>query len=112
VFRYYRAAGHNGLDIGLLALADHLATYDGLGEKGTWEALVGLVRRLFLYFFERYDEAVEPVPLVNGRDLIDLVAVEQGPEIGRILRLIKEGQAAGEIRTREEALRFAQEQMI
>jgi putative nucleotidyltransferase with HDIG domain len=112
VYRYYQAAGHNGLDIGLLALADHLATYNGPGQRESWESLVGLVTRLFQSYFERHEEAVEPTPLLNGRELIDLLGVEQGPEIGRILRLIKEGQAAGEIRTREEALRFAQEQMI
>ena len=99
------------MDVGLLALADHLATYDGPGERQSWESLVGLVMRLFQSYFERHEEAVEPTPLLNGRDLIDLLGVQPGPEIGRLLRLIKEGQAAGEIETREEAVRFAQGQM-
>ncbi len=112
VYRYFRAVGHNGLDIGLLALADHLATYDGPGEQRRWETLVGLVARLYQFYFEKYEEAVEPVPLLNGQDLITLFKMEPGPEIGRILRLIEEGQAAGEIRSRDEALRFAEEQLI
>jgi putative nucleotidyltransferase with HDIG domain len=112
VYRYFQAAGQNGLDIGLLALADHLATYNGPGQWQLWESLVGLVRRLFQSYFEQHEEAVEPVPLLNGRELIDLLGVEQGPQIGRILHLIKEKQAAGEIETREEALHFAQEQVI
>jgi putative nucleotidyltransferase with HDIG domain len=112
VFRYFRALDHNGLDIGLLALADHLATYDGPGDWGTWVTLVGLVAQLYQFYFERHEEAVKPVPLLNGQDLIDLFDMEPGPEIGRVLRLIEEGQAAGEIGSREEAVRFAQEQII
>lgn len=112
VYRYFRALDHNGLDIGLLALADHLAIYDGPGEWGTWETLVGLVAQLYQFYFQRHEETVKPVPLLNGQDLIDLFDMEPGPEIGRILRLIEEGQAAGEIGSREEAMRFAQEQML
>lgn len=112
VYRYFRALDRNGLDIGLLALADHLATYDGPGDWGGWETLIGLVKQLYQFYFERHEEAVKPVPLLNGQDLIDLFDMEPGPEIGRILRLIEEGQAAGEIGSREEALRFAQEQII
>jgi putative nucleotidyltransferase with HDIG domain len=111
VYRYFRALDRNGLDIGLLALADHLATYDGSGDWGTWETLVGLVAQLYQFYFERHEEAVNPVPLLNGQDLIDLFDMESGPEIGRILRLIEEGQAAGEIESREEAVHFAQEQI-
>jgi hypothetical protein len=38
--------------------------------------------------------------------------MKPGPEIGRILRLIEEGQAVGQINTREEALLFAQRQIM
>jgi tRNA nucleotidyltransferase/poly(A) polymerase len=112
VYRYFRALDHNGLDVALLALADHLATYNGPGERQQWEILVELVAQLFQFYFERHEETVKPVPLLNGRDLIANFAMEPGPEIGRLLRLIEEGQAAGEIGSREEALRFVQEQMV
>lgn len=111
VYRFFQATGQNGLDIGLLALADHLATYNGPGEWPAWSTLVDLVARLYQHYFEKHDEAVKPPPLLSGRDLIAL-GVEQGPEIGRILRLIEENQAAGEINSREEALQFVQEQTL
>ena len=112
VYRYFRDLDHNGLDVGLLSLADHLATHNGPGEQRIWETLVGLVAQLYQFYYERHEEAVKPVLLLNGQELIDLVDMEPGPEIGRILRLIEEGQAAGEIGSREEALRFAQEQIL
>jgi predicted DNA-binding transcriptional regulator YafY len=33
VYRYFRALHSAGLDVGLLALADHLATYNGVGNR-------------------------------------------------------------------------------
>jgi poly(A) polymerase len=106
-YRYFKAAGVNGLDVGLLSLADHLATYNGLGDSESWFELLNLVSALFNYYYDRYDETVKPPPLVNGRDLMGYLDLPQGPEIGHILSLIEENQAAGEITTREEALLFA-----
>ena len=108
-YRYFRATGDNGLDVGLLSLADHLATYDGPGDGAKWEELLGLVAALFEYYFERYEETVKPPALVNGRDLMEYLSLPPGPEIGRLLGLIEENQAAGELSTREEALLFARE---
>ncbi len=111
VFRYFRALSNNGLDVALLALADHLATYNGAGEQNQWDTLLSLVAELCRSYFEKHEEAVKPAPLLNGQDLIDILGMKPGPEVGRILRLIEEGQAVGEITTREEALRFAQGQI-
>ncbi|MCP4427377.1 MAG: polynucleotide adenylyltransferase, partial [Chloroflexi bacterium] len=107
IFRYFRDTGGMGLDIGLLALADHLATYDGPGDGDSWTRLLDAVTTLFSHYFERHTETVAPPPLVNGGDLMDLLQLKPGPEIGRLLRLIQEAQAAGELTNREEALQFA-----
>ena len=107
IFRYFRATEETGLDIGLLSLADHLATYGGVGDETAWHNLVTVVLELFRHYFEQYEETVSPEPLINGRDLIQLLKIPAGPEIGRILRLVQEAQAAGELTSREEALEFA-----
>ncbi len=107
IFRYFRDTGSAGLDIGLLALADHLATYDGPGETAHWLRLLDVVTTLFSHYFERHAETVAPPPLIDGRDLMNELHMQPGPEIGRILRLIQEAQAAGELSTRADALAFA-----
>ena len=112
VFRYFQATGENGLDIGLLVLADHLATYNGPGDEQVWQTLVGLVARLYQNYFDKHEEAVKPLSLVSGHDLIAILDLKPGPEIGRILRLVQENQAAGEINSREEALQFARQQIL
>jgi poly(A) polymerase/tRNA nucleotidyltransferase (CCA-adding enzyme) len=107
IFRYFRATQETGLDIGLLSLADHLATYNGIGQEDAWQNLVMVVTELFRHYFEQYEETVSPEPLINGRDLMQLLKIPAGPEIGRILRLVQEAQASGEIASREQALEFA-----
>jgi putative nucleotidyltransferase with HDIG domain len=105
IYRYFKATETAGIDIGLLALADHLATYDGSGG-GAGTNLVQVVADLFEHYFSRPNETVKPPPLLNGRDLMDALALPPGPEIGRILRLLEEAQAIGDVNTREEALIF------
>ncbi len=107
IYRYFRATKETGLDIGLLSLADHLATYGGVGDETQWHNLITVVVELFRHYFELYKETVAQEPLINGRDLIQLLKIPAGPEIGRILRLAQEAQAAGELTTREQALEFA-----
>lgn len=109
IYRYFQATQTAGLDIGLLSLADHLATYGGPGPADVWRQLVVTVERLFAHYFDHHADTVAPPALLDGHDLIHHLHIRPGPEIGRLLRLIEEAQAAGEIHSREEALAFAQQ---
>ncbi|MCZ7670121.1 MAG: hypothetical protein M5U34_24565 [Chloroflexi bacterium] len=62
IYRYFRATGETGLDIGLLSLADHLATYDGRGDSEQWRNLVAVVTELFRHYFEQHETTVSPTP--------------------------------------------------
>jgi putative nucleotidyltransferase with HDIG domain len=108
-FRFFRTAGSAGLDVGLLSLADHLATYDGAGSGGSWESLLAVISRLFRHYFEHYEETIVPRPLIDGNELIAALELEPGPEVGRLLRLLEEAQAAGQITSPEEALALARQ---
>jgi poly(A) polymerase len=52
-------------------------------------------------------EVVKPTPLLTGRDLLAL-GLRPGPMVGRILREAEELQLEEQLRSREEALAFAQ----
>ncbi len=109
VYRYFRATQSAGVDIALLSLADHLATFALPQVDEQWEQLLNLVNTLFTYYFEQYDEIVKPQALVNGREIMHELNLHPGPEVGRILRLIEEAQASGEIHSREEAILYARQ---
>lgn len=107
IYRFFRDYEVAGVDIGLLALADHLATDDGIGDFNQWERLITVVDRLFEHYFEKYEQTVKPPPLVNGKELMEALDLEPGPLIGRLLNIIEEAQATGEIRSSDEALQLA-----
>ncbi|MCP4416020.1 MAG: HDIG domain-containing protein [Chloroflexi bacterium] len=107
VFRYFRNTAVAGVDIAILSLADHLATYNGTGPERQWQALLTVVNELCHHYYEKHEETVAPPPLLNGRMLMQALSLPPGPEVGRLLRLIQEAQAAGELKTAESAIEFA-----
>lgn len=109
VYRYFRALHEAGLDVGLLALADHLATYDGIGDWTGWESLLRVVGSLYQTYFTGYEQTVAPPRLLNGQDIIMELDEPPGQEIGRLLRLLEEAQASGEISSRDDALAFVRQ---
>jgi poly(A) polymerase len=109
VYRYFRAGGTAGLDAGILSLADHLATHGGTGPDDSWERLLDVVTGLFHHFFEAHADTIAPPPLLDGRALMAALSLAPGPEVGRLLAMLEEAQAAGEIATHEEAVALARE---
>ena len=107
VYRFFRDYDSAGLDIGLLTLADHLATYGGMGEVQAWDSLLAVVVRFFSDYFERHTDVVAPPKLVDGGRLMAELGLEPGPQIGHLLRLIQEAQATGEVDSVPEALDLA-----
>ena len=51
---------------------------------------------------------IAPPPLLRGRDLLEM-GYSPGPRLGEILREVRRRQIEGELKTKEEALRFVAE---
>ncbi len=107
IYRFFRDSGAAGVDLVLLALADFRATYDHTLTQEQWGACLDVCRLFLEAWYEKADEMVTPPQLLNGDNLIAELKMSPGPEIGRLLELIKEEQVMGHFSTREEALAFA-----
>jgi tRNA nucleotidyltransferase/poly(A) polymerase len=106
VYRYFKATGEAGVEVGLLSLADMLATWGPALPSRHWLRRLDVVGALLSAFFDQ-SEVVAPPPLINGRDLMATLELVPGPEVGRLLEAVREAQAAGEVKTREAALALA-----
>lgn len=126
VFRFFRDLGPHGVDLLLLCWADH-ASYVREAElerllpriarapepprasapEAERKTLFHLqvVSTLLARHFER-PELVRPPRLLDGNDVMRALRIPPGPKVGKALGRLEEAQAAGKVRTREEALRF------
>jgi hypothetical protein len=108
VYRFWKATGDAGLDVCIVALADHLGMVGAHFDLQDWLAHVQVVGALLDGYLERREELVAPPPLITGRDLMHALHLKPGPLVGRLLAAISEAQAAGEVATAEQALTLAQ----
>lgn len=107
IYRYFEKTGEAGIDIGLLSLADRLGMYLPPIPQDVWRRRVELVRGLFEAYFE--GDWLNPPRILAGDELADILGVEPGPELGRLLGLVREAQATGEVKTRDQAIALARE---
>ena len=110
IYRFFRDTVNCGIDILFLSLADHLATRGpDLKMKG-WQEHTGLVDCVLAGRFEQ--ESLPPSKfLLDGNDLINIFHLKPGPQIGKILEMVREAYAAGSIETREDAIRYIRKQL-
>ena len=112
IYRFFRDAGEAGVDLVLLGLADLRGTQGPKLTPVTWIIALSIARILFVNYFEKPEETVAPLRLLDGNDLMRELNLEPGRIIGQLLEAIREGQATGKINTREDAVSFAHEWMV
>ncbi|MHC1579004.1 MAG: HD domain-containing protein [Dehalococcoidia bacterium] len=103
IYRYFRDTGEAAIDILLLALADYLATSGPLTSMEGWRKQCQLVNYI-LTEHDRQQEKVSPARIINGSDIMNTFDLAPGPLVGRLLAMVSEAHASGELSTREEAL--------
>jgi hypothetical protein len=107
IYHFYRDCRETGPDLCLLSLADTLATYGATLPEAVFTREMEVCRVLLEALWEKPDESVHPVALLNGNDLMDEFGLPPGPQIGKLLELLREAQAEGRITARAEALDLA-----
>jgi putative nucleotidyltransferase with HDIG domain len=108
IYRFFRDTREAGVETCLLSLGDGLGRADDLDPR-EWDERVAGVAALLGSYFDRYAPGVRPPQLITGRQLMAALHISPGPEVGRLLEMIREAQAAGEISSPAEALLLAQE---
>jgi len=109
IARYFRDLGDEGIGMILLSLGDHF-TYlkRSLWGKGKDPVEKTAWRMLGAYLNEK--SKVLPERLVNGHELMKALKLKPGPLIGKLLTLIQDAQVDGLVKTKADALSFAQKQ--
>jgi poly(A) polymerase len=107
VWRYLRSTEPFSADVVAFTVADRLATR-GRNADVAIARHVELARALLAAAFAEAREG-RAKPLVRGDELVREAGAPPGPQLGRLLAQLAEDRFAGQIATREDALRRARE---
>jgi len=103
IYRYFRDTGETGIDILFLALADYLASRGPLTSMEEWKKHCQLINYI-LTEHNKQQAKILPVKLIDGHDIMSTFDLAPGPLVGKLLAVVNEAHASGELSTREEAL--------
>jgi tRNA nucleotidyltransferase/poly(A) polymerase len=65
-------------------------------------------KSLLKFYYEKFLPIVSKKPLINGKDIIDKFQLPPSPLFGKILNCVQKEQVLGNITTREDALKLAE----
>ena len=107
LYRYLKTCEPVEVDVTVLSVADRLATRGRKAQESIAKHLE--LGREVLPAALQWRATGRRTPLVRGDKLAAALRLDDGPELGRLLAEIDEAQFAGEVATRDEALRLAAE---
>ncbi len=110
IYRYFRDTGDAGIDILLLALADYLASRGPLASMEEWKGHCQLINYI-LAEHDKQQAKILPAKLIDGHDIMNNFDLAPGPLIGKLLVMVNEAHASGELSTREEALALVRREL-
>ncbi len=105
IYRYYRDLGDVAVDTVYLNLADYLAAKGPIMDSDEWIKHCEIAWHI-LKFQSETDAIQTSGRLIDGNDIMEILSITQGPDVGRLLEAVQEATASGEISSRDEALEF------
>ena len=105
-YRFFRDFGETALAITLISLADRLAAQGPYITEVINNRHRDAVAYLLKCLFEQTELVVRPPQIIDGGTLIRELGLEPGPLIGHLLGMVREAQATGEVRTKEQAIEY------
>jgi poly(A) polymerase len=106
VFRYMRDTKQEAVAVALFAIADQRSTCGPLTTKSKTRHHENICRMVIAEYFKEQLKPVRP-RLLTGNDLIKKLKLKPSPLFAEILTKIEEGQALGQITTKEQAMLHA-----
>ncbi len=111
IYRYFKATAEDGIDVLFVALADFLATCGPNLEYWKWREQTDLINYI-LAEKKAQDTKILPEKIIDGSDVMSRFGLTQGPLVGKLLNLVHEAQAAGEVANREDAFMLMEKELL
>jgi putative nucleotidyltransferase with HDIG domain len=107
ILKWCRRLGEDIIPLILLSMADTLATRGPAADEDARRRHIRWADETVRDYYAVLRPKIQAKPLVTGKDLIAL-GMKPGPEMGRVLEMLRQAQDAGEIEDGKEALKLAE----
>ena len=106
MMRYVRKMEENVIDNIVLAKADRLSAQgEAVTKEMTDNNINGLTK--LLNFYLEVKPTLKPLPkLIDGKEIMQILNIEQSPILGKIINELHEAQLNEEVNTKEDAIEF------
>ncbi len=108
MMRFVRKSDLNAIDNIILAMADRLSARGvEITDEMVERNITALNRLLEFYLAKR--ESLKPLPkLLDGNKVMRILKLKPSPKLGEIMDALLDAQIAGDVTTRDEAVKFVQ----
>ncbi len=105
IVRFFRKLGDDAILSVILSMADTRSKMGPSAIESEKKAHLDWCRKIITEYFSSIKKQIEEKNLINGKDLINL-GVLPGPDMGKILKKMREAQDSGLLRNKQDALDF------
>ena len=108
-FKFFRKMEGFVIDDIILAMADRLSARGPfITEEMVKNNITNLTNLLNTYLETKKD--IQPLEkLLDGRDIMEILKIEQGPKLGEIIKQLHEAQISGDVTNKKQAVEFVKE---
>lgn len=106
LMRFFRRINDYVPELLLLAMADRNSARGPEITQETVEKNINGIYTLLDKYIKSQEEISTLPKLASGEDVMEILNILKGPQVGKVLKALKEEQLSGDINTREEALEF------
>jgi poly(A) polymerase len=105
ISRFFTELGEDGVGVLLVSLADHYSYRKVKIKRNEMKKQLMITSEMLGSFYQRRKKFL-PRPFLKGDDLMRIFGLSEGPQIGKLLKLIVEAQVEGEIKTKKKAIDY------
>lgn len=106
IYRFFKKYSDAAIEGVFLYLANAYEKAALTPDLGAWTDALDTAAKLFEARFRRYDSVICPEPYLNGAEIIRLLGLTEGPEIGELKERLIEAQIVGAVTSRSEAAAY------
>ncbi|MFH1838641.1 MAG: HD domain-containing protein [Candidatus Kuenenbacteria bacterium] len=103
--KYFFNEKYSGQDLLKLSFVDTLATASKNGKLNL-ENFYKIIKRIKNLKKLNKEKFRLPKPILNGHEIMKKFNLSSGPQIGKLLEILREAQLGGEVKTKKQAMEF------